>query len=84
MRTNKLSVFLILLIITLPFTYGDCFVVFSSGDLDRDKEKGGDDSSGSFIGITSQATITSANLNILISGLLWISRCNKQPISLAV
>lgn len=68
MRTYKFRVFLILLIITLPFTYGGCFVAFSSGDLNRDKEKGDEDPSGGFIGITSQATISSENAENLAVG----------------
>ena len=67
MRSYKFSVLLILLVITLPFTYGGCFVAFSSGDLNRDKEKD-DDSSGGFLGITSRATIKPENAGSLTAG----------------
>jgi len=68
MKSYRFIILFILLLITLPFTYGGCFVAFSSGDLSREKEKDDDDSSSGFLGITSQATINSENAGNLTAG----------------
>ena len=68
MNSRKFIIFFILLIIALPYTYGGCVVVFSSGGTERDKEIIEDDSSGGFIGVTSQATINSENAGQLTGG----------------
>jgi hypothetical protein len=52
----------------LPYTYGGCVFIFSSGGSDKDEEKIGDTSSGGFIGITSQAEISSENAEELTAG----------------
>jgi hypothetical protein len=68
MNNCKFIIYFILLIIALPYTYGGCVVVFSSGGTERDKKIIEDDSSGGFIGVTSQATINSENAGQLTGG----------------
>jgi hypothetical protein len=68
MNNRKFIIFFILLMIALPYTYGGCVVVFSSGGTERDKKIIEDDSSGGFIGVTSQATINSENAWQLTGG----------------
>jgi hypothetical protein len=68
MKPRKLIALFILLILTLPCTYGGCVVIFSSGDTDRDDEITDNDSSGGFIGVTSQAAVTPMNAETLAAG----------------
>jgi hypothetical protein len=68
MKNDKFIILIILFAFLLPCTYGGCVVVFSSGDLDQDKENIDDDSSGRFKGITSQAEITPMNAEALAAG----------------
>jgi hypothetical protein len=69
MNNSKFIIISILLIFLLPFTYGGCFVVFSSGDTIRRPEDDGTSSDG-FVGIISQATIGSENAVQLTAGAL--------------
>ncbi len=68
MKNAKFFVWIILLVISLPFMYGGCVVVYSSGDLNNDKEKNIDETSGGFAGTTSQAAITQTNAEALAAG----------------
>jgi hypothetical protein len=68
MRNRKFIISFILLIITMPCTYGGCVVIFSNGDDDSNKKIADNDSSGGFIGITSQAAITPMNAEALAVG----------------
>lgn len=84
MKTPKFIIFFILLGIALPYTYGGCVVVFSSGSIDRDKEKIEDDSSDGFIGITSRAAINSENAGQLTGGAFagGLTRVEAQSLNL--
>jgi hypothetical protein len=68
MKRNKFVILIILFAFLLPCTYGGCVVVFSSGDLDEDKDNIDDGSSDGFKGITSQAVITPINAEALAAG----------------
>ena len=68
MRNLKFIILIILLAFTLPYTYGGCVLVFSSGDTEIDKDQVDDEHSGGFIGNSSQAAITSTNAESLAGG----------------
>jgi hypothetical protein len=68
MRNLKFIILIILLAFTLPYTYGGCVLVFSSGDTEIDKDQVDDENSGGFIGNSSQAAITSTNAESLAGG----------------
>lgn len=68
MKNAKVFVWIILLVISLPFMYGGCVVVYSSGDLNRDEETNNDETSGGFAGTTVQAAITQTNAEALAAG----------------
>ncbi len=46
---------------SLPYTYGGCVLVFTTGDIEREKDPDGSDTSTDFAGRTSQAVIDSTN-----------------------
>jgi hypothetical protein len=68
MKNFRFIIFIILLAFTLPYTYGGCVVIYSSGDFDSDNDQKDDETSAGFIGVTSQATITSMNAEALAVG----------------
>lgn len=68
MKNRKFIILFIFLIITLPYAYGGCVVVYSSGGIDREKKIDDGDSSRGFIGIISQATINPENAGHLTAG----------------
>ena len=68
MKIRKFTIFCLLLILALPYTYGGCVVVFSSGNSASKDKIRDDESSGGFIGITSQAAINSENAGRLAGG----------------
>ena len=68
MKNFRFIIFIILLALTLPYTYGGCVVIYSSGDFDRDNDQKDDETSVGFIGVASQATITSMNAEALAVG----------------
>jgi hypothetical protein len=68
MKISKFTILFLLLIIVLPYTYGGCVVVFSSGNLENEEKIRDDESSDGFIGITSQASINSENAGRLAGG----------------
>lgn len=70
MNRNKFIILLIILGLAMPYTYGGCVLVFSTGDIDREKDPDGSDTSPEFDGETSQAVITSANAKDLSGGAL--------------
>jgi hypothetical protein len=68
MNRSKLIIFFIILAMSLPFTYGGCVLVFTTGDIEREKDPEGDDTSTDFAGRTSQAAINSTNAKDLSGG----------------
>lgn len=68
MKTFKFVIFIILLAFTLPYMYGGCVIVYSSGDLNNDKEQNVDQTAIEFNGNTSQAAITPLNAGSLAAG----------------
>ncbi len=70
MSRTKFIIFFIILVLSLPYTYGGCVLVFTSGDVDREKDPDGKDTSTDFAGKTSQAVIDSTNAKDLSGGAL--------------
>ena len=68
MSRNKLIIFFIILAMSLPFIYGGCVLVFTSGDIDREKDPDEINTENVFAGRTTQAVIDSANANSLSGG----------------
>ena len=62
------TILVILLMFSIPYTYGGCLVVFSSGDVKRDKDSKDDESATVFTGSTSTAVIDSTNAKDLAGG----------------
>jgi hypothetical protein len=65
MKSCKFLVLIILLVLSLPFMYGGCVIVYSSGDLNSDEDLNKDETSGGFTGSTAQAAITQMNVEAL-------------------
>jgi hypothetical protein len=68
MNRSKFIIFFIILAMSLPFTYGGCVLVFTTGDIEREKDPEGGDTSTDFAGKTSQAAINSTNAKGLSGG----------------
>jgi len=70
MNRRKYTILFLILVLSLPFTYGGCLVVYSSGDVKREKDKDpeDDESQTVFTGSTSPAVIDSANAKDLSGG----------------
>ena len=68
MKNRKLIILIVLLAFSLPFMYGGCVVVFTSGDIDNDRDKTEDETTVGFRGVTSQAAITQTNAEALATG----------------
>ncbi|MGD8298102.1 MAG: hypothetical protein PVG67_17005, partial [Desulfobacterales bacterium] len=70
MNRRIYTILFIILMLSLPYTYGGCVLVFSSGDVKRDKDPEDDESPTVFTGNTSPAVIDSTNAKDLSSGAL--------------
>jgi len=74
MKSGKFILVTLMLLFSLPYLYGGCVIVFSSGDTNREKDQivddSVDDSSAGFIGVASQAVINAANAENLAGGAL--------------
>jgi hypothetical protein len=68
MNRFKFITLFIFLVLSLPFTYGGCVLVFSSGDIARREDPDNNDTSTDFAGRTTQAVIDSTNANNLSGG----------------
>jgi len=68
MNRRKYTILLIILILSMPYTYGGCVFVFSTGDIDKNNDPKDDDSSTVFVGSTAQAVIDAANAKDLSAG----------------
>ena len=70
MNRNKFIILFIILGLALPYTYGGCVLVFSTGDIEKEKDPEDSDTSPVFAGETSRAVITPANTKDLAGGAL--------------
>ena len=61
MKIHRFITLAILLLFSLPYIYGGCVFIYSSGDLDEDEDNTDRDTSSGFIGISSIAVIDSMN-----------------------
>ena len=68
MNRFKFITLFIFLVLSLPFTYGGCVLVFTSGDVDREEVPAAIDSKTDFAGRTTQAVIDSTNAKNLSGG----------------
>lgn len=68
MKRKKYIILLALLVLSLPYIYGGCVVVFSSGNVNRDIDKKESDSSTDFTGNTSAAVINVDSAEELTAG----------------
>jgi hypothetical protein len=68
MNRSKFIIFFIILAMSLPFTYGGCVLVFTSGDIDREKDPDKIDTETAFAGRTTQAVLDSTNAKNLSGG----------------
>ena len=68
MNRYKSIIFLIILVLSLPYTYGGCVLVFTSGDIEREKDPEDSDTPTDFAGRNTQAVIDSANATDLSGG----------------
>ncbi|UCE52214.1 MAG: hypothetical protein JSV31_23600 [Desulfobacterales bacterium] len=68
MKRSKCIILVVFLVFSLPYIYGGCVVVFSSGDIDKDKENSDSDSSGPYFGVTSKAFISATSAEDLAGG----------------
>ncbi len=66
----KFFMFLVILALSIPYTYGGCVLVFSTGDIEEKDDTNDTITSTAFTGSTSPATITSANARDLAVGAL--------------
>ena len=68
MNHNKSIIFLIILVLSIPYTYGGCVLVFTSGDIEGEKDPEDSETPTVFAGRTSQAVIDSTNAKDLSGG----------------
>ena len=68
MTRCKFITLIIILVLSIPYTYGGCVLVFTSGDIEREKDPEDSESPTVFAGRTTPAVIDSANANDLSGG----------------
>ena len=68
MKIPKFKILFLLLVFLLPYIYGGCVVVYSSGSSTSGEKIRKEESSGGFIGIISKASINSENAGRLAGG----------------
>lgn len=68
MNRIKLISFIVILSISLPFTYGGCVLVITTGDVNKEKDSDDSNDSPVFSGNNSQAVIDSNNVKDLSVG----------------
>ena len=68
MNRSKFIIFFIILVLSLPFTYGGCVLVFTTGDVNKERDPDTGEPSTDFDGRTAQATIDSTNARDLSDG----------------
>lgn len=85
MMNRRYFIILVLILgLSLPFTYGGCVFVFSTNNIDREKDPDDDDTPSVITTQTSRAVITPANAKILSAGALGggITRIKTQDAGL--
>ncbi len=70
MNRIKHVIFFVILAFALPFSYGGCVLVFTTGDIEKKPDPDTTDSSTDFSGRNDPAVIDSANANDLAEGAL--------------
>lgn len=68
MNRRKYTIFLLILVLSLPYTYGGCVLVFSSGDVKSKNDPEDNESPNVFDGNPSPAVIDSTNAKDLSGG----------------
>ena len=68
MKRSKFIIFFIILVLSLPFSYGGCVLVFTTGDVNKEKDPDLREPSTDFDGRTVQAAIDSTNAKDLSGG----------------
>ena len=76
MKNCKFIILFMLWAFALPYMYGGCVVIYSSGDINNDKEQTDDQTTIGYTGSTLQAEITPLNAESLAAG----SFAGGQPI----
>lgn len=79
MKISRFIIPYLFLFFSMPYIYGGCVVVFSSGSVDKNDENNGTDTSIDYIGIRSQATISSINAAQLTGGALAGGLTHEEP-----
>ena len=82
MKNFKFIILTILLAFALPYIYGGCVVIYSSGDVNNDKEQTDDQTTIGFTGSTLQAEITPLNAESLAAGAFAGGQSTVTPKSL--
>lgn len=82
MKNLKFIIIIILLASALPYIYGGCVVIYSSGDVNRDKTQTDDQTTIGFSGTTLQAAITPSNAESLAAGAFAGGQSSAAPKSL--
>lgn len=77
MKITRLLIPCILLVFSLPYIYGGCVVIYSSGSLDKEKED--KDTSIGFIATSTQATISPSNADLIVGSALAGGSTNLDP-----
>ena len=81
MKSGRRLIHIIFLLFTLPYIYGGCIVVFSSGDINRDKNLSHTDTAVGFIGISSQAEFNTTNAEDLVGSAFTGGSTNVEPLN---
>ena len=68
MKNCKFIILFMLWAFALPYMYGGCVVIYSSGDINNDKEQTDDQTTIGYTGSTLQAEITPLNAESLAAG----------------
>ncbi len=68
MNGGRFIILFIILAMSIPYTYGGCVVVFTSGDIETEKDSEGSDTATVFTGRTIRAVIDSTNVKALSGG----------------
>jgi hypothetical protein len=82
MKNLKFFILFMLWAFALPYMYGGCVVIYSSGDVNNDKEQTDDQTTIGFSGTTLQAAITPLNAESLATGALAGGQSTAAPKSL--
>ena len=82
MKNCKFIILFMLWAFALPYMYGGCVVIYSSGDINNDKEQTDDQTTIGYTGSTLQAKITPLNAESLAAGAFAGGQSSGGPKSL--